>query len=77
MSATKRKDCPECGGAVHEIQLVERAHFNQHQAGLLYALPEAKRGFWSGTFPVEGEVAASMCEQCGRILLYGTAGREE
>jgi hypothetical protein len=33
--------------------------------------PEAKRSFWTGRYPIEGKVAACMCDDCGRILLYG------
>jgi hypothetical protein len=36
-----------------------------------YTVPDAKRSVWTGFFPVEGTVAAFMCEGCGRILLYG------
>lgn len=71
MSTNERAACTDCGGALHAIQILERGHLNSLQTGLKYTLPEAKRSFWTGRFPVEGDVAALICEKCGRILLYG------
>jgi hypothetical protein len=73
MPLSSRGSCPDCGGTLHKIKLIDRSHYGAHQAGLLYALPEAKRSFWTATFPVEGAVTAFLCEQCARILLYGAA----
>ena len=38
---------------------------------LEYTVAGAKRSFWTGRLPVEGTIAAFMCDDCGRILLYG------
>jgi hypothetical protein len=72
MASNNHKNCPDCGATLHEIKLIDRVHPYMGQVeGLLYALPESKRSIWTGTFQVEGAVASFMCEQCGRIFLYG------
>jgi hypothetical protein len=38
-----------------------------------YALSEAKRGFWTGAYPVEGRVEALMYPSCIRIGPLGVA----
>jgi hypothetical protein len=67
---SEESQCPDCGGTVTEIRLIDKAHGGGHH-DLEYTLEEAKRGLWLGRFPIEGRVAASMCGQCGRIFLYG------
>ena len=68
--ADETRKCLECGGAMREIKLIDKGHFNTHSE-LQYAAGDARTGFWSGGFPVEGKVAALMCQICGRIALYG------
>ncbi len=75
MSESIEKSCPDCNEAMTEIRLIDKAHSNVHQ-DVEYALAVAKRGFWLGRFPVEGKVAAFMCGQCGRIILYGKPKEE-
>jgi hypothetical protein len=41
------------------------------QTALEYALPGGGPSLWAGRVPVAGRVAAFMCADCGRILLYG------
>jgi hypothetical protein len=55
---------------MHGIRLIDKTH-GGHHADLEYTLPEARRSFWLGVFPVEGKVRAYMCDHCGRILLFG------
>jgi hypothetical protein len=55
---------------MHRIRLLDKTHYNVH-AALEYAVPDAKRGFWTGRFPIEGRVGAFMCDSCGRLVLYG------
>jgi hypothetical protein len=38
---------------------------------LEYRLPDDRRSFWSGKYPTAGSVQGFMCENCGRIALYG------
>ena len=55
---------------LREIKLIDKGHFNTH-GELQYAAGDARTRFWSREFPVEGKVAALMCQLCGRIALYG------
>ncbi|QDU44354.1 hypothetical protein [Symmachiella dynata] len=63
------KPCPDCDGTLKAVRLIDKA-FNTHE-NVEYTVPEAKRSFWSGQFPIEGKVAAFMCDSCGRMLFYG------
>jgi len=67
----RRTDCPDCGGELPEISIIERGHGNHQVDGLRYGLPEARKGFWRLIRPIEGDVISLMCGECGRILLYG------
>jgi hypothetical protein len=55
---------------MYRIRLIDKSHGHYH-ADMEYTVPEAQRGFWMGRYPVEGRVAAYMCDHCGRLLLYG------
>jgi hypothetical protein len=74
MSETADRSCPDCRGALHEIKLIDRGGGDTaiyEHASIRYALPEARRNFWTGAFPVEGKLAAYMCDGCARVFLYG------
>lgn len=75
MNDVEERTCPDCSVAIGPIRLIDKAAYGMH-AELEYAVPESRRGFWTKTFPVAGRVTAYMCQQCGRILLYGSAGAE-
>lgn len=66
----EQRECIECGGEMQKIKLIDKGHFNTHSE-LEYAAGDARTRFWSGGFPVEGKVAALMCQLCGRIALFG------
>jgi hypothetical protein len=74
MATAHDRKCPDCGGKVEAIKLIDKSHMGVHTQ-MEYTVPEARRGFWMGTFPVEGKVDAFMCEQCGRIQLFGQPRR--
>jgi hypothetical protein len=76
---TTGKQCPDCGQPLKAIKILDNARIGVRPAEgeLTYMAPEAKRSFWSGRYPVEGKVAACMCDGCGRILLYGEPGEGE
>lgn len=38
---------------------------------LEYRLADDHMSFWSGKYPTAGSVQGFMCENCGRITLYG------
>jgi hypothetical protein len=67
------KNCPDCGRPLKAIKIMDNARYGVRpaQGELTYMAPEAKQSFWTGHYPVEGRVAACMCDGCGRILLYG------
>ncbi len=67
------KKCPDCGHTLKAIKILDNARHGVRpaQGELTYMAPEAKQSFWTGRYPVEGRVAACMCDSCGRILLYG------
>lgn len=65
--------CPDCGESMNDIVIKDNARYGVRPAEgeLNYMAPDAKRSFWTGRLPVEGRVAACMCDHCGRIVLYG------
>jgi hypothetical protein len=79
MSQEVERKCPDCGGAMKTIEIIDKTvgaigigSWNvPTQTALEYVVPGGKRSFWTGDLPVAGSVAACMCEGCGRILLYG------
>jgi hypothetical protein len=75
MTTCSEKTCSDCGGALTEVRLIDKVHGGAH-GEVEYTLPDAKRSFWRGRFPVEGKVAAFMCGECGRISLYGKPSAE-
>jgi hypothetical protein len=58
---------------MHEIKLIDKAHAGAH-TDMEYSVPDAKRSFWTGRYPIEGRVRAWMCCECGRVALYGDRG---
>jgi hypothetical protein len=79
MSDTTIRKCPDCKGAMKDIEIIDKFG----DGGILgiphtileYAVPGSKKFFWTGRWPIEGKVAALMCETCGRILFYGQPKR--
>jgi predicted RNA-binding Zn-ribbon protein involved in translation (DUF1610 family) len=63
------RKCGDCGETLAEIRLIDKGHFSAH-TDVEYAPAEAKRGIWTGQFPIEGKVAAFMCPECGRITHF-------
>ena len=61
------KKCIECGEETYAIQVVDRGQKNIHY-DLIYTSGDAKRSVFKG-YKKEGEVAAELCENCGRITL--------
>jgi len=63
------KQCPDCDGTMKPVKLIDKA-LNTHE-DVEYTVPDAKRGLGSSQFPIEGKVAAFMCDSCERMPLYG------
>jgi hypothetical protein len=64
-----QRRCPDCGGEMRGIKLLERSHLNQ-LVQLKYTAEDAEKG-WFSDYPVEGLVRGWMCRSCQRIVLYG------
>jgi hypothetical protein len=45
--------------------VVEQDHYRHFM--LKYAAVDAKPGWFLGDYPVEGHLAAELCESCGRV----------
>ena len=69
MSAAEQKQCPDCGQALKRIQMIDKVQMGHSYPE--YAVGEAERSLWTAKFPIEGRIASYMCDQCGRITLYG------
>jgi hypothetical protein len=52
--------------------VVNGAHLNMHQP-LEYTAVEAKASWFSGRFPVTGQLEAELCEACGRVVFRASA----
>ncbi len=63
------KACPDCGAAMQPIRLIDHTRSTIDEE-LSYTAADARQG-WYGGFPVAGRVSASMCCDCGRIVLFG------
>ena len=70
-----RSACPDCGGSMEPIRLVDQAAGGAHMA-MEYAAPDARRHWFSSRFPVAGHVTARICSDCGRIVLHGEPPKE-
>lgn len=72
---SQREKCADCGGQLQEIQVVESVH-GVGASPLRFGTREAKKSFWTGTFPGAGTVMAFMCSSCARIAFYGATKEE-
>lgn len=70
-SRSARTVCPDCEGRLQPIRLIERAGEGNAHYELSYAAADAERSWFRGRYDLAGKVAARMCVNCGRILLYG------
>jgi hypothetical protein len=71
--------CPDCKGELSEIKLIGTGWENPLtgiaiQTELrIFSAAQAQRGVFSRAFPAAGQVQPFMCNDCGRIFLYGVA----
>ncbi len=70
---SRRTTCPDCDCKLTDIQIVDKQGRKYGHAIMEYAVNEAQQSFWTGRFPIEVKVNASMCDQCGRVLLYASS----
>jgi len=76
------RECPDCKGKLTAIKLIGTGWENPLtgiavQTDLRsYSEADAQRGSFSGVFPQTGQVESFMCNDCGRIFLYGVAGEK-
>ena len=76
------RECPDCKGRLTEIKLIGTGWENPLtgiavQTELrIFSEAQAERGSFSGVFPQAGKVEPYICNECGRIFLYGVAGEK-
>ena len=63
--SSESRSCSECGGATHAIRVVEQDHRRHYD--LKYVAIESQPSWFLGVYPVEGHLAAELCESCGRV----------
>ena len=69
--------CPDCDGDLYAIKLLDATESTRSGEGmshvdLSYAAPEASASFFTRSVAKSGFVKAKLCNQCGRIFLYGS-----
>jgi len=73
MSTVETKKCQDCDGELKAIKLIDqglRLGTGKLEGDLEYSGTEAKRS-WTGKLPLEGKITAFMCQDCGRVILFG------
>ena len=63
------KKCIECGSPTHPIRLLHDYGQGGHLSHLGYTTIDSKPGLFFGRYPVEGLLAAELCESCGRVTI--------
>lgn len=77
MAAPRKSKCPDCGGPLAAIRLIDRGDNSAHWE-LGYAAASAKRSFFGlGGYPIEGKLKGYLCGGCGRVLLYAEPNASE
>ena len=76
MADEESRTCVECQGAMFPIIVMDKSHpgarKHSYAGSLEYRMPEDRLSFWTGKYPTAGAVRAFLCEDCGRIALYGS-----
>ena len=73
MSADETRKCQDCDGEMRLIRLIDqgfRLGTGKIEGDVQYSGAEAKPS-WTGKLPVEGKIAAQLCQDCGRVILFG------
>jgi hypothetical protein len=69
------RKCADCQGAMSPIIIMDKSGpgLTRHSVigSLEYRLPDDRVSFWTGKYPTAGPVEAFLCQECGRIVLYG------
>ena len=72
----QRSECPDCHSELKSIRIVDATDRGMgagiSHVELSYASSLVEQSGVSGTVPISGAVRAKLCENCGRIMLYGT-----
>lgn len=69
MASEQSRTCPDCEGATEPVVILDRVRTSLEP--LAYRMADDRRSFWTGSYPTAGLVQAFLCQQCGRIALYG------
>lgn len=75
MSEQRHVRCPDCGGDMHQVRIVDKSGIHGATTGadtmLEYTHVDDKRKMLSGRYPRRGQILSVLCEKCGLIKLYG------
>jgi len=71
MADELQRTCVECQGRMSPIIVMDKLG-RAYPSSLEYRLPDDRLSFWTGKYPTAGAVQSFMCEDCGRIALYGS-----
>jgi len=74
MSNVETRKCQDCDGDLQAIRLIDQGirwfGTGKFEGDLEYSGTEAKPS-WTGKLPLEGKITAFMCQDCGRVILFG------
>lgn len=70
MSDEPQRTCVECQGRMSPIVVMDKLG-RSYPSSLEYRQPDDRLSFWTGKYPTAGLVQAFLCQECGRIALYG------
>ena len=70
MSEPEVRTCTDCDGELQPITIMDVGHQGRIHA-LQYHAADDKRSFWTGRYPTAGAVQAYLCQDCGRIAMFG------
>ena len=62
------RDCPDCGGTMKQIQIVDRGESYMH---FKMNFTEHDSRATLGMYPITGSIDAFLCDDCDSVRLYG------
>jgi hypothetical protein len=70
MSEQEARTCLGCDGELRPITIMDMGH-RGYVGALMYRSANDKPSFWTGRYPTAGPVQAYLCQDCGRIAMFG------
>lgn len=73
-----RRPCPDCGSPLGKIRLSRGSlEDTGGDNAICYAAEATDRGWFHSAVPVQGEIAAFACPECGRVVLFAVASAKD